>query len=258
MTLGKVSDNQKKKLSISNFFPVYNDWGTIGSMVALAISTLEEITDDYEIILVDDGSNQATLDVLSFIEKSFPHKVRVVHHDRNRGYGGALKTGIKESRKEFIFYTDSDAQYDVRELRKLVEGLEDGIDVVNGYKVKRNDPWYRVVIGKLYHAITKFSFGFTIRDVDCDFRLMRRSLFDRIELESDSGTICVEMIKKLHNIGAVFGEVPVHHFFRASGKSEFFNFRRVFRVGIDLTKLWWKLVFLKKVRGGRTDGLIQG
>jgi len=239
----------KKKISISNFFPVYNDWGTIGSMVALSILTLEELTDDYEIILVNDGSNQVTLDVLNFIEKEFQGKVRVVHHKKNRGYGSALKTGIKESKKDFIFYTDGDAQYDVRELKKLVGALSNGIDVVNGYKIKRNDPWYRVVIGKLYHTITKFSFGFTIRDVDCDFRLMRRSIFDNLNLESNSGTICVEMIKKMHDVGAKFAEVPVSHFFRASGKSEFFNFSRVFRVGIDLIGLWWKLVLLKKIRG---------
>ena len=244
---GKTIVKENKKISISTFFPVYNDWGTIGSMVALAISTLEEITDDYEVILVNDGSNQATLDVLNFIEKEFRDKVRVVHHEKNRGYGGALKTGIRESKKEFIFYTDSDAQYDVRELKKLMEGLHHGVDVVNGYKVKRNDPWYRVIIGKMYHFLTKICFGFTIRDVDCDFRLMRRSLFDKFELESNSGTICVEMIKKMHDVGAVFAEVPVSHFFRASGKSEFFNFGRVFHVGKDLIKLWWRLVFLKKI-----------
>lgn len=234
-------------ISISNFFPVYNDWGTIGSMVALAISTLEEITDDYEIILVNDGSNEATLKVLNFIEKNFSDKARVVHHEKNRGYGGALKTGISECKKDFIFYTDSDAQYDIRELKKLVPAMTDGIDIVNGYKVKRSDPFYRVIIGKMYHIITKMAFGFTIRDVDCDFRLMRRSIFDKIKLESNSGVICVEMIKKIHDAGFKFDEVPVSHYFRASGKSEFFNFKRIFMVGRDLIKLWWKLV-VKKIK----------
>jgi len=233
------------KMSISNFFPVYNDWGTIGSMVMLSISTLEEITNDYEIILVNDGSKEATLKVLNFIENKFNDKVRVVHHEKNRGYGGALRTGILESKKEFIFYTDSDAQYDVRELKKLIPAMTDEIDIVNGYKVKRSDPFYRVIIGKIYHIITKKAFGFTIRDVDCDFRLMRRSIFDKVKLESNSGVICVEMIKKIHDAGFKFAEVPVSHYFRASGKSEFFNFKRIFKVGKDLIKLWWKLVVKK-------------
>ena len=226
---------------LSIFFPVYNDWGTIGSMVALAIATAEEITNDYEIILVNDGSGEGTVEVLNFIEKHFP-QVRVVHHKKNRGYGGALKTGFAEARKEFVFYTDGDAQYDVRELKKLVPVMRDGIDVVNGYKIKRHDPWYRIVIGKIYHTITKHAFGFAIRDVDCDFRLIRHEVFHKIRLEHNSGVICVEMIKKMHDAGCRFAEVPVRHFFRASGKSAFFKFGRVFRVGVDLTKLWWRLV----------------
>jgi glycosyltransferase involved in cell wall biosynthesis len=237
-------DSSAKPLSLSIFFPVYNDWGTIGSMVSLAVMTAEKITPDYEIILVNDGSERHTRDILDFLEQKYP-KVRVIHHERNRGYGGALRTGFKEAQKDWIFYTDGDAQYDVRELLNLVPAMKNGVDVVNGYKIKRHDPWYRVGIGKLYHAVTKFAFGFTIRDVDCDFRLMRRGIFDRIQLEHNSGVICVEMIKKLHDTGARFAEVPVSHFFRASGKSQFFNFRRVFRVGIDLVRLWWRLVFLK-------------
>jgi glycosyltransferase involved in cell wall biosynthesis len=175
--------------------------------------------------------------------------VKVVHHKKNRGYGGALRTGFAEARKEFIFYTDGDAQYDVRELKKLVRAMRDDIDIVNGYKIKRHDPWYRLVIGKLYHAVTRFAFGFTIRDVDCDFRLLRREIFGKIQLKHNSGVICVEMIKKIHDAGFRFAEVPVTHFFRASGKSTFFKFSRIFRVGIDLTKLWWRLVVLKMLNG---------
>lgn len=232
-------------ISLSIFFPVYNDWGTIASMTALAITTADQITDDYEIILVNDGSGGSTLEVLNFLEKSFS-RVRVVHHPKNCGYGAALRTGISEARKEFIFYTDGDAQYDVRELRKLVAALRDDVDVVNGYKIKRHDPWYRTVIGRVYHAVTKFAFSFQIRDVDCDFRLMRRQIFEKIKLERDSGVICVEMIKKISDAGFRFAEVPVTHFHRASGKSTFFRPTRIFRVGADLIRLWWRLVVLKE------------
>lgn len=238
-------ERNKNNFGLSIFFPVYNDWGTIGSMVALAIATAEQITDDYEVILVNDGSEQHTVDVLNFVEKKFP-QVRVVHHKKNRGYGGALRTGFLEARKDYVFYTDGDAQYDVRELKKLVPVMRPGIDVVNGYKIKRHDPWYRIVIGKCYHLVTKLAFSFTIRDVDCDFRLMRRGIFEKIQLEHNSGVICVEMIKKLHDAGCRFAEVPVTHFFRASGKSTFFRFGRIFRVGVDLTKLWWRLVVKKE------------
>ncbi|NOZ55865.1 MAG: glycosyltransferase family 2 protein [Calditrichaeota bacterium] len=234
-------NGRTKKPGLSIFFPVYNDWGTIGSMVALALDTAEKVTDDFEVILVNDGSEQHTVDVLNFLEKNFD-RVRVVHHPQNRGYGCALRTGFKEARKEFVFYTDGDAQYDVRELEKLVPFMRDDVDWVNGYKIKRNDPLHRVIIGKIYHHVTKLAFGFPIRDVDCDFRLIRKEILNQVELESTSGTICVEMIKKFSDYGFNYAEVPVHHYFRASGKSQFFNFKRLFKVTIDLLKLWWKLV----------------
>jgi len=233
------------KQSLSIFFPVYNDWGTIGSMVAQAIATAEKLTDDYEVILVNDGSKKTTVDILNHLEKIYD-RVRVIHHEKNRGYGGALKTGIKSCTKDLIFYTDSDAQYDVSEMTLLFEKMNGNVDVVNGWKLKRSDPFYRVLIGKLYHYFTKWLFGFKIRDVDCDFRLMKREIFDHIELESNSGLICVEMIKKITDAGYVFDEVPVTHHYRASGKSEFFNLTRIVKLSIDLIKLWWRIEVKKQ------------
>ena len=235
----------EKKFPLSIFFPVYNDWGTIASMVAESIMTAKKFSDDFEIILVDDGSRQKTKDILVFLDDNFP-EVRIVTHPKNRGYGGALKTGFLEATKEFIFYTDGDAQYDVRELARLVEPLNDNVDVVNGWKIKRHDPFYRVIIGKIYQYTSKLLFSLPIKDVDCDFRLIRKSIFDDVYLSSNSGTICVEMVHKLHRKGARFAEAPVTHYFRSSGKSEFFNFKRLLRVARDYSKLWVRLVVLKK------------
>ncbi|MBC7260865.1 MAG: glycosyltransferase family 2 protein, partial [Chloroflexi bacterium] len=173
--------------------------------------------------------------------------VRVIHHERNRGYGGALRTGFANATKELIFYTDGDAQYDARELKLLYPALVEGVDMVNGYKISRSDPWYRMMIGRIYHWIAKLSFGLKLRDVDCDFRLMRREIFDKVQLESNSGVICVEMMKKIQDAGFVIAEVPVHHYHRVYGRSQFFNFRRTFRVGIDLLRLWVKLVLKPKL-----------
>ena len=231
--------------SLSIFFPVYNDWGTIGSLVAEAIFTAEKISNDYEVILVDDGSEAKTQDVLNFLEKQFP-QVRVIHHEKNKGYGGALRTGFKEATKEWVFYTDGDAQYDVRELENLAAAMQENIDVVNGHKIKRNDPFYRVLTGKTYQYVSRLLFQLPIKDVDCDFRLMRKSIFDKIQLNSNSGTICVEMIYKLGKSGARFTEVPVSHYFRASGKSQFFNFARLLRVARDYSRLWFRLVVQKR------------
>ena len=230
----------KKKYKISAFFPVYNDWGTISGMVLLVNSVLQKMALDYEIILVDDGSGELTKKVLKELPGKI-NKLRIITHPKNKGYGAALKTGIYSSKFELIFYTDGDAQYNPRELELLINRFGDDIDIVNGYKISRSDPVYRKIIGRLYHHITRSIFRIPIRDIDCDFRLMRKKIFEDITLEYNSGVICVEMIAKISRKGYKFGEVPVHHYYRVSGKSQFFNFRRIFRVVLDVIKLWARL-----------------
>jgi glycosyltransferase involved in cell wall biosynthesis len=225
---------------ISVFFPAYNDGGTIASMVLSAILVLQSLSDDYEVVVVNDGSSDYTKEILDELEQQY-EAVRIVHHERNRGYGGALRTGFATASKDFIFYTDGDAQYDVRDLPALWGQMRDGVDLVQGYKISRSDPLHRMIIGRIYHWMTKLAFGLRLRDVDCDFRLMRRSIFDKVYLKSDSGVICVEMMKKIQDAGFEITEVPVHHYHRAYGGSQFFNFRRILRVARDLTKLWLEL-----------------
>lgn len=234
--------------SVSIFYPCYNDWGTMGSMVLITIQTAEELGLDYDVTLVDDGSDENTQDVLRAIKDRFP-EVNIIHHEQNRGYGGALRSGFAAGTKDWIFYTDGDAQYDVRELKKLVEHVSDDVDVVQGYKIQRHDPVHRIVIGRIYHWIIRLTFGINLRDVDCDFRLMRRAIFDAIELNSTSGVICAEMMTKVQRAGFRMTEVPVHHYQRAHGKSQFFNFPRLLRVAWQLGGLWWREVILYRLKG---------
>src|SRR5262249_5167378 len=156
------------------------------SMVIRAVQVASELTPDYEVIVVNDGSADATPQILDELARTYSH-VRVVHHPKNRGYGGALQTGFRAASKELIFYTDGDAQYDPAEWRDLWTNLAADADMVNGYKISRSDPAHRIVIGRLYHHIVSVMFGLTVRDVDCDFRLMRRRIFERINLEKTSG-----------------------------------------------------------------------
>jgi glycosyltransferase involved in cell wall biosynthesis len=237
----------KSRQSISVFFPAYNDAGTIASMVVLADRTLRRLTDDYELIVVNDGSVDHTAQILSELDALYP-KLRVIHHLKNMGYGSALRTGLSAATKDLIFYTDGDAQYDVRELESLLPRMTQEIDIVNGYKINRSDPLHRVIIGKLYCWVVKLAFRIKIKDVDCDFRLIRRNSYDKVRLYSTSGTICVEMIKSFQDAGLRFAEVPVHHFHRAYGKSQFFNYGRLFRTLVDLSRLWWQLVIQRKVQ----------
>ena len=237
----------KKNCSISAFFPCYNDAGTIASMVELATLTLKKITNDFEVIVIDDGSSDNSREILKELSQSNPY-LKLVFHEKNKGYGGALRSGFKTASKDLVFYTDGDAQYDVAELANLFAKLSDKVDIVQGYKIKRCDPWYRIVIGDLYNFGVKLAFAIKIRDVDCDFRLIRRSVFKKVKLEHNSGVITVEMVKKFQDAGFKFVQVPVSHYFRSYGKSQFFNFRRIAHVAIELAVLWKELVLTKWLR----------
>jgi len=246
-----------KPAGLSIFFPAYNDSGTIASMVVSALLTARTLTPDHEVIVVNDGSRDSTPQILDELARKYPGEVRIVHHPQNRGYGGALRSGFANATKDFVFYTDGDAQYDPSEMALLWERMAEGVDLVNGYKISRSDPMHRIVIGRLYHHMVKTLFGLKVRDVDCDFRLMRRTIFDRVTLTKDSGVICLELMKKITDAGFGIAEVPVHHYHRAYGKSQFFNFGRIFRTAVDVMGLWVDLVIrrthLAPAARGRED-----
>jgi len=230
---------------LSVFFPAYNDSGTIASLVITALQTARRLTPDFEVIIVNDGSADATRRIADELARTYP-EVRVVHHDRNRGYGGALRSGFEAATRDLVFYTDGDAQYDPSEMAVLWERFDDSVDLVNGYKISRSDPLHRIVIGRIYHHTVRLLFGLKVRDVDCDFRLLRRSIFDQVTLEKNSGVICLEMMKKIQDAGFRVAEVPVHHYHRAFGKSQFFNVRRLIKTGIDVAMLWYLLVIRRE------------
>ena len=234
---------------LSVFFPAYNDGGTIASMVVMADFTARALTADYEIIVVNDGSSDATAEVLRELTAVYP-ELRVVTHATNQGYGAALRSGFRAATRPVIFYTDGDAQYDPRELPVLWRHLAEhpGVALVNGYKISRADPLHRIVIGRVYHHVVRLLFGLRLRDVDCDFRLIRREVFERVILQKSSGVICLETMKKVQDAGFRIAEVPVHHFHRAYGVSQFFNFRRIVRTALDVLRLWVSLVVRREHR----------
>lgn len=232
-----------KPPGLSFFFPAYNDGGTIASLVIRAVQAAKRLTPDFEVIVVNDGSEDATAQIIDELARTYP-QVRAIHHSQNRGYGAALRTGFASATKDLIAYTDGDAQYDPAEIALLWDRLAPEADMVTGFKISRADPLHRIVIGRVYHHTVRLLFRLHVRDVDCDFRLMRREIFDRVRLERDTGVICLEMMRKIQDAGFRVVEVPVHHYHRTHGRSQFFNVRRVFWTGVDVLKLWVQLVLL--------------
>ncbi len=158
-----------RALSVSAMFPCYNDSVTIGRLVDDVHAALAPLTSELEVIVVNDGSSDGSREVLDALAIDRPW-LRPIHHDRNRGYGGALITGFGAARNDWIFYTDGDAQYDAAEAALLVPLATDAVDVVQGWKIGRGDSWYRKVIGRSYHHVVKVLFRLPVRDTDCDFR----------------------------------------------------------------------------------------
>ncbi len=227
--------------SVSAVFPCYNDETTIGGLIDDVHEALSPLVPQVEVIVVNDGSadgSRATLDKLA-IDRPW---LRVVHHETNGGYGKALLSGFAAAQNDWIFYTDGDAQYDAREAALLVPLATDDTDVVQGYKIGRGDSWYRKLIGRVYHHVVKLLFRLKVRDTDCDFRMFRRQLIIDRPLLSTTGVICVEMMRSFDRAGARFVEIPVHHYFRPSGKSQFFRVPAIARSARQLLALWWHMV----------------
>ena len=231
--------------SVSAMFPCYNDATTIARLVDEVHRALEPLTAALEVIVVNDGSSDGSREVLDDLAATRSW-LRPIHHDRNRGYGGALISGFTAAQHDWIFYTDGDGQYDASEAALLVPLATDDVDVVQGFKLGRGDSWYRKVIGRVYHHTVKLLFRLPVRDTDCDFRMFRRGLVVAHPLVSTSGVICVEMMRGFAAQGARFVETPVHHYRRPSGRSQFFRVPAIARSARQLLQLWWRIMVVER------------
>ncbi|MBI3577118.1 glycosyltransferase family 2 protein [Candidatus Gottesmanbacteria bacterium] len=222
-------------MSISIFFPTLNDAPVLPWLIQRADVAARRLTKTYELIVINDGSTDDTKDVLALLAKKYKN-LRAIHHSHPSGYGGALRSGFAAATKDWVFYTDGDGQYDPIQLTDLARRISPNIDVVNGYKTRRADPLVRRLTGALYNWLLHRLWRLPIRDIDCDFRLIRRSVLKKITLTSSSGVICLELILKLQAAGARFAEVPVHHYPRKYGQSVFFQWGNVYKTLKELMR----------------------
>jgi glycosyltransferase involved in cell wall biosynthesis len=223
---------------ISVFFPAFNDAPSIPALVRNAHRLLDSLTAEFEIIVVNDGSSDPTPQVLQSLHQELGPRLRIVTHPVNLGYGAALRSGFAAARYPWVFYTDGDGQYDVTELLHLLPHATDGVGLVNGYKLRRHDPAHRIWIGQAYNQFVRRLFGIQIRDVDCDFRLLRRDILPPADLRASGGTICLEIALLAESSRLAIREAPVHHYPRIHGRSQFFRLAPLCRTFHELIRLY--------------------
>jgi glycosyltransferase involved in cell wall biosynthesis len=204
-----------KPISLSIFFPAYNEEDNIAEAVRQAEEAVKGITDTYEIIIVDDGSKDKTGQIADSLAKENPH-IKVIHHSPNQGYGGAVWSGIQAAKYEYVFFTDADLQFDVRELSKLIEFIP-RYEVVLGYRAKRKDPFMRLLNAKGWNILNRLLFGLRVKDIDCAFKLFKRDVVKDLPVKSRGAMLSAEMLIRLERKGVIFREVPVTHLPRLKG-----------------------------------------
>jgi len=207
---------EAKPGSISVFFPAHNEKDNIGPLTEKTVRVLDSMGLDYEVLIINDGSTDGTREVANELAARY-ERVQAIHHEVNQGYGGAVWTGIRSSTKELIFFTDGDGQFDIGELKDFYEAL-DAHDAVLGYRIKRQDPFHRIVFAKCWGTLIWVLFGFRLRDLDCAFKLIRRELLTDIEPECGGAMVTVELIAKLSAKGFRYIEKGTHHYPRLAGE----------------------------------------
>ena len=223
------------KISITVFFPCHNEQDNIETLTIRTLKVLETISDDYEVIIVDDGSTDQTAQVAKKLTQQSPH-VRLVQHPVNQGYGAALQSGFGAATKQWVFYTDGDGQFDINELPPLID-LIDQYDIVTCYRINRQDPLLRKFNGWAWTKLVNLLFHFNLRDIDCAFKLYRREIFDHIEMQSTGALIDTEILARAKKQGYTMTQTPVHHFPRTAGTQSGASIKVILRAFKELFKL---------------------
>jgi glycosyltransferase involved in cell wall biosynthesis len=204
---------------LSWFFPAHNEEANVRELVEEALETLPTLAETFEIIVVNDGSADATGRIADELTAAHPGIVRAVHHPTNLGYGAALRSGFRAARHDHVAFTDGDRQFRVADVGRLIDRLAepDRPDVVVGYRIKRADPLLRTVYARAYRLANRIFFGLPVRDVDCACKLFRRAALEGLAVESGGAFFSAELLIKLRVAGRSIAEVGVPHYPRTAG-----------------------------------------
>lgn len=231
----------RKLPELSMFLPVYNEKDHLEPLVQRSLEVLLRVAGRFEIIIVDDGSRDGSAGIADNLARLHP-EVKVVHHEKNQGYGGAVRSGIQASRFDYIFFTDGDAQFDVAEISSLIPHI-DSYDIVAGYRQHRQDHWLRKVFSAGWTVLTNVLLGIRIRDMDCAFKLFRASAVKSLQLHSRGNMISAEILTLASRNGCKIYQLPVRHLPRTSGKAKGVNGGVVVRAFRELAEFCFRRTF---------------
>ncbi|MFA6007158.1 MAG: glycosyltransferase family 2 protein [Candidatus Shapirobacteria bacterium] len=233
---------------LSVFFPCYNEEKNIPTTVSKAITVLKKTAKNWEIILVNDGSKDNTAKVLETIKAKYPQNIKIVTHNPNRGYGAAVKSGLYNSKYQWIAFTDSDGQFDFSEVTKFIKKQQETkADLVIGYYLSRQVSKTVILTSKIWEIIVFILFGLKVTDIDCAFKLINKKVVDTIpKLEAERGAfITSEFLIQAKKSGFKFAEVGVHHYPRTEGQATGRQLKVIIKSFSDLLKLWYKINFTR-------------
>jgi glycosyltransferase involved in cell wall biosynthesis len=225
----------QKRYSISVFFPCFNEQASVEALTRKSVSVVQKLTDDFEVIIVNDGSSDDTAVIADRLAGEIP-QVRAVHHPRNQGYGFALRSGFKAATKELVFYTDGDSQFNIEELADILP-LIDQCDIVSCYRLHRQEGLVRKINAFCWTRLVCFLFDMKLRDIDCAFKLYRRHIFDTMNLISTGALIDTEVLARALRKGCTIVQRGVCHYPRAAGRPTGANVRVIFRAFRELFRL---------------------
>jgi glycosyltransferase involved in cell wall biosynthesis len=239
MTFGPFGRGHEIPGSLSLVLPAHNEAANLGSVVERAREVLPRHAADFEIIIVDDGSRDATPQIAEALAEA-DTRVRVVHHPRNRGYGAALTSGFRASRGDYVMFMDSDRQFDIADVQLLAPFVAD-FDIVAGFRKERNDPLVRRINAEIFNVVVRMLFGVHLRDIDCAFKVFRGDLLRSIELTAPGALINTEIQAKARRQGATVQQVGVRHFPRIAGEATGGSPKVILRAMGETLKLWWHM-----------------
>lgn len=225
--------------SLTVSMPAYNEAANIAQMVDLVRERVSPLVSDFEIIVVNDGSADETGAIVRRLAEQ-DARVRLIEHPVNQGYGAAVADGIWAASKELVFFTDSDLQFDLSELPQFLNRIGEA-DMVIGYRYERSDPWFRTLFGHGWSWLVNLMFGYTARDVDCAFKLFRRTVLEAIEVKSRGAMFSAEFLVKAKRAGFKIVEEPVSHYPRRAGSQTGARLRVIARAFRELFKMRWRM-----------------